>query len=412
MKRLACALLFAVVGSALCANLSYASASQTARALGHDPSLGQGLAVPTAAQAANQRTVVVLFTGLSGLDNPGGGMRVLQRRLEARFGGPQFSSAVFGHTQQSAAFDFIRSFQDLKCLILVGHSFGGDAVIELATDFLSPNGMRAALSIQVDAVGIGADVLPTNIDAGLNYFQTTDLQALVVRNVRGATNINATRLFNDRSIIHTSIDDDPRLHNLIVDHVASTCDLPTCELTARTRTTLTVTVQDKGDGLRTVTPETVNMTVEIPPFDIGRREPLVVTAARVNPLDPARLTLTIVDVVGNMTVCDPVQTVLFRGRRNAQLITAIPGAEGVLTIANGTPGLRRLVVKVNGRRLRSIRLAWGEKRDVDVSRYMVPGDSNTVALRGYGPRGASAEVLIWDGLSREKPSRNGARPPA
>jgi hypothetical protein len=76
--------------------------------------------------------------------------------------------------------------------------------------------------VQIDSVSIlfgpgGNDLLPTNVDVGLNYYQIStgffDPQGEDV--VQGATNINVEVLFGDISISHTSIDNDSRLHTLI-----------------------------------------------------------------------------------------------------------------------------------------------------------------------------------------------------
>lgn len=178
--------------------------------------LGALLAVPGTAHAS--RLVVVLFTGFSASgDNTG--MQTLNTTLQAQFGGNPampFSSMVFGHSEQQAAFNFIDGFNDVCCIVLIGHSLGGDAVIELSADFLAPR--RVDLTIQIDSVGVGDEVLPANVDRGINYYQvsTGALEPQGAMNVVGATNINVEVLFGDDTITHTSIDDDPRLHDQII----------------------------------------------------------------------------------------------------------------------------------------------------------------------------------------------------
>jgi len=82
-------------------------------------------------------------------------------------------------------------------------------------------GQDENLSLQLDSVtnlgSGGNDQLPTNVDVGINYYQksTGFFEPQGEDVVQGATNINVEVLFDDMSITHTSIDNDPRLHALI-----------------------------------------------------------------------------------------------------------------------------------------------------------------------------------------------------
>ena len=171
--------------------------------------------------------VAVLFDGFSASSGSTSGMDTLSSTLTSRFGTAHptttFSSRVFRHFEQQQAFNYINSFNDICCLVLVGHSLGGDSVIELANDFLLPR--HVDLTVQIDSVGIGDDVLPTNVGTGFNYFQIStglfEPQGELV--VLGATNINVETLFSDPTITHTSIDDDSRLHNAIFLNIEATC---------------------------------------------------------------------------------------------------------------------------------------------------------------------------------------------
>ena len=181
--------------------------------------IGVLLAAPGTAHAS--RLVVVLFTGFSA-SSGNTGMETLNTELQARFGGNPampFSSMVFGHTQQQAAFNFINGFDDVCCIVLIGHSLGGDSVIELAADFLAPR--RVGLTIQIESIGVGDEVLPANVNRGINYYQVSTglLEPQGAMNVVGAANINVEVLFDDTSITHTSIDDDPRLHERILEDI-------------------------------------------------------------------------------------------------------------------------------------------------------------------------------------------------
>ncbi|MGB7087796.1 MAG: PEP-CTERM sorting domain-containing protein [Phormidesmis sp.] len=74
------------------------------------------------------------------------------------------------------------------------------------------------------------EVLPGNVETGINYYQRrnrfslfrpgwdpTDLQGAT--DVKGANNINAEALFDDRSLTHQNIIDDLRLQDRIVQDI-------------------------------------------------------------------------------------------------------------------------------------------------------------------------------------------------
>lgn len=179
----------------------------------------------SAVSAYADSITIVLFTGFSASSDVAG-MEKLNTTLQTAFASTGVNSQVFGHTQQQAAFDFVNLHrQDTCCLIVIGHSLGGDSVIELANDFLNPAGIRVNLSIQIDSVGVGDEVLPANIMMGINYFQISTglFEPQGAMFVSGATNINVEALFGDASITHISIDDDLRLHTRIVSDIGNKC---------------------------------------------------------------------------------------------------------------------------------------------------------------------------------------------
>jgi len=170
-------------------------------------------AIGVAPQVAEaDRTVAVLFTGFGA--TPGNaGMDGLEASLASTFGGisdQPFSSQVFAYTDLQGAFDFIDSFADLGCLILVGHSFGANSTIELVTDFLSPSGVGVDLLIQLDSVGVGDEVLPPGVLQGYNYYQisTSLFEPQGETFVAGSMNYKVEDLYGvtDSDITHTTID--------------------------------------------------------------------------------------------------------------------------------------------------------------------------------------------------------------
>lgn len=172
------------------------------------------------------RLVVVLVTGFSansGSNDNSSGLELLNQKLQDEFGNnpdKPFSSQVFDWDQASKAFNYIKTFDDVWNLVLIGHSFGGDTIIDnLATDRLLPNNIMVDLTVQIDSVEIlgGDNKIPSNVKMGINYYQKGGIEG--EDKVKGAMNNNVEKLFNDPGINHTSIDDDPRLQALIIEDI-------------------------------------------------------------------------------------------------------------------------------------------------------------------------------------------------
>lgn len=176
-----------------------------------------------AAQSAQAGVVSVLFTGFNP-SNPSGMdffKETLDSNFQSNFPTLNHSSAVFRYSQRRAAFEYISSQDRIDHLFIAGHSWGGNAMIRLATDWLLPAGIEVDASFQFDSVdifdgGLGDDVLPSNVHYGYNFYQipTSIFEPGGEQFVAGALNINAEDFYNDPTITHTSIDNDTRLFDL------------------------------------------------------------------------------------------------------------------------------------------------------------------------------------------------------
>jgi uncharacterized protein YkwD len=163
-------------------------------------------------------------------------------------------------------------------------------------------------------------------------------------------------------------------------------------------------VRDTGSGIAHIgILQAVNVTVSIPPFAVGTTAQLRVVQTDIDKNKPSMLEISVTDVAGNRTTCDPITTTLrvtrtVKAGRPAvqQSFGGIPQIEHRLEIFNGRPGLTRLDVIVNGRLYRLGGLRPKQHRYLNVERAMRPGRTNTITLRGYGKRGASALVRITD----------------
>ena len=94
---------------------------------------------------------------------------------------------------------------------------------------------------------------------------------------------------------------------------------------------------------------------------------------------------------------DPVVTTLevLAGDKVVQRFEGLLAAERYLFVKNGTPGLRRLEVNLNGR-VFTTSLGDGQTLASDLGRAMHEGADNVVILTGYGDVGSSAFVTLTD----------------
>jgi len=86
-------------------------------------------------------------------------------------------------------------------VILVGHSYGGDSVIEVAKA-LAKERICVDLLIQIDSVGVGDEEKPSNVNTGVNIWSTSWWSLIWgASSVEGSTNIGVD------NTTHTGIDD-------------------------------------------------------------------------------------------------------------------------------------------------------------------------------------------------------------
>ncbi len=177
---------------------------------------------------------------------------------------------------------------------------------------------------------------------------------------------------------------------------------PTCPTTVVSGppAVATTTFQDTGSGLVSlVVTRSENADTVVPPFIPGTTEPVTVTSTKINQSLPARIEIVATDGAGNVAVCDPVHVILVRDSNAPEndSFTEIPRQEDKVTVRNGNPGLKSVVIYVNGVKFKAKSLKDGEETTVDISPAMTEGNTNVVRLEARGKKGSSAEVIIWDG---------------
>jgi hypothetical protein len=164
---------------------------------------------------------------------------------------------------------------------------------------------------------------------------------------------------------------------------------PVCALVSASSTGISVKVGDSGSGLATVVASQYkNATVNVPAFQQGTTTDQIVTATKIKLTEKASVELTLTDVAGNRTVCDPVTAKISAGE--TKTFTGVPAAEHLLTVSEAG-GVAAVAVEING----AEQVIWSpDGRTVDLGSFA--GDY-TIRIRVLGAAGTSASIMLWDG---------------
>jgi hypothetical protein len=179
------------------------------------------------------------------------------------------------------------------------------------------------------------------------------------------------------------------------DYDPPTCPRPTFGVNASRQKTATQLFSDPG-GIDTV--EIVKYpNVAVAPLQPGvnwfqgTTSEIELTATKVDQSQPSTVEIIVKDVAGNTSRCDPVLTTVRRGLVQTHRVT---GAEDFVSIQNGRPGLKRLVVTVNGRHFAVRALKPGQRVKLHIGSALRRGKGNVVRLRGFGGPGGQASLMI------------------
>jgi hypothetical protein len=175
---------------------------------------------------------------------------------------------------------------------------------------------------------------------------------------------------------------------------------PRCDLVGSDGSELTATIQDLRAGLSVVFPLLEqDLDADVDVFLPATQDQALIRALKFREECPARVSWAVIDACSNVTICDPVLTTIVRGKGKpvTESYSQLSEHESMITISNGMPGLTRLEVTVNGARFQLKGLDDGERRVLDVSRAMLPGDQNIITLKSSGRPGGYASVLIANG---------------
>jgi hypothetical protein len=158
-------------------------------------------------------------------------------------------------------------------------------------------------------------------------------------------------------------------------------------------------VVDTGSGLaRHQVVGIANATLAVGTYAHGSQEPVELTATATSTRKSISVTVDFWDVAGNRATCDPIVVAVVREGEQPQdeTFTGISQAESRVSIYNGDPGMRKVVLIVNGVKFKETALAPREVRKFDIAAAMRPGTDNVITLRVRGRKGASALIVVAD----------------
>jgi len=338
---------------------------------------------------------------------------------DADSNGVDIPLVVSGFAGAVADLDF--SFDGSSCTDAAGattvgldHAWVGDLIVTL----ISPQGKRVVL---INRPGFGDDsgnnfcnTLLNDESTGRSVLDLVAADAPNTGSFRPASPLSAFKGENPNGtwILHVSDEFASDIGNVRAFSLrmstfncnAAPTDItgPTCDLLAYfpgPPTSIDVGVQDIGSGIASViVSEADNVSVNIPSFVPGTTAQLIINAALLDQSMNGFIELTITDRAGNVTVCDPVVTMIDRttGEPTRKTFSGIPQAEHNVTVRNGNPGLTKLNIVVNGIKYHLTALHADQVVNLNVSGAMRPGNNNTIEIVGFGPPGSRAAVLIAD----------------
>lgn len=132
-------------------------------------------------------------------------------------------SRIYGWDQKEEVIKEIKKIHPDYPVILVGHSLGGDTVVEIADelDSLEANFRSVDLLVTIDAVGFSHDIVPQNVKKHLNVFGEKSL--LLSDGPHVARREEKTSVRNILSPHdHTDIDDDREVQFEIINMIQNT----------------------------------------------------------------------------------------------------------------------------------------------------------------------------------------------
>ena len=183
---------------------------------------------------------------------------------------------------------------------------------------------------------------------------------------------------------------------------------PSCALVneatnAQGQVYIVVAVQDSESGLGSLQVTSLSNATVSPAADgsgyiavsKGSIAELDITATQVDTSAGSEVAFEVIDVAGNVTDCDPVQTAAIRadGKPVTQQVGGIKKADHKVTVRNDGAGVSDLDLSVNGHTFHAAGLASGQAATLDIGAALT-GGTNSVSITSKGKPGGRAVVLF------------------
>ncbi len=161
---------------------------------------------------------------------------------------------------------------------------------------------------------------------------------------------------------------------------------------------MTFSAWDRQSGLKSIVPvQLVNSTILIPQFVVGANS--VGSFAATESGWSSYVNFQLTDVAGNVSYIDPPWVSADRepGKPIPFFVKNISPAEGIVTVMNGSPGLKNVRIEVNnGLNVGHLEVAGmkdGETRVVNIV-SLLPSAGSTVTITPLGkPRGSATSLF-------------------
>jgi thioesterase domain-containing protein len=180
--------------------------------------LSAALCLPSLAYAAGQK--VFLIRGFANVFSPG--IDLLASELQARRINVETSNHLSWSMTASEAIEGCRSGQ-ISSIVLVGHSLGGAAVIDVAKR-LQEAGMRVALMVTLDPVSAGQ--APGNVRRLENYYLSTGIGSSVKTDTGFRGQLQNVDVSKRPGVDHVAMTTMPDIHKHIIAQIAASSGIP------------------------------------------------------------------------------------------------------------------------------------------------------------------------------------------
>lgn len=142
------------------------------------------------------------------------GMDTLGRKLRAKDIPVRVTNFTNWHGYAAVLVDLYRSDKTLAPVVIMGHSLGADAAIDMG-NFLAANGVPVRLVVAFDGVHDGHTVSP-GVEEVINYYKADGVGKLVAAGPGFKGTLTNVDLTDRKEIDHLNIEKSPVLHAEVV----------------------------------------------------------------------------------------------------------------------------------------------------------------------------------------------------